>query len=316
MTAQPGGADFPGSHLTEAPQYSIIIPVFNRVTKIGRAIESCRKAARFRPDSIEVIVVDDASSDGSGEAARAAKADRVITLTANLGVTGARNRGIDAAKGKFLVFLDSDDELTEEALLESEAHFAASPETDVLFGSCIDRDGARMHRPDAKMGKVDYVAMLTAPAPGEFMPVVRRAGCPQFQFEERLRGFEGITWLKAARSGKAIFYTRKVLRRYDKGGQDRLCRRENIMRDATRLATGWEEFLCEFGDDLLRLRPTVYCAVVLRLVVYRKLAGVTGAGTGAKRLGGGAFGRAYAFGLGLVAACVPRALVRLGFAWR
>lgn len=316
MTALPSGADFPGRHLPDGPRYSIIIPVFNRVTKIGRAIESCRKAARFSPDCIEVIVVDDASSDGSGEAARAAKADRVITLTANLGVTGARNRGIEAATGQFLVFLDSDDELTEEALLESDAHFAASSQTDVLFGSCVDRDGARMHRRDAKMGKVDYVAMLTAPAPGEFMPVVRRAGCPHFQFEERLRGFEGITWLKAARSGKAIFYTRKVLRRYDKGGQDRLCRRENIIRDAKRLATGWEEFLREFGDDLLRLRPRVYGAVVLRMVVYRKLAGVAGGGTGAKALGGGPFGRAYAFGLELVAACVPRSLVRRGFTWR
>jgi glycosyltransferase involved in cell wall biosynthesis len=99
---------------------SVIIPVFNRATTISRALDSLL-AQTYRP--LEIIVIDDGSSDGSGEVVRAWWARHAcdgITLelysTTNRGASAARNFGISKAKGRYLQFLDSDDYLSKSKL--------------------------------------------------------------------------------------------------------------------------------------------------------------------------------------------------------
>jgi len=84
---------------------SVIIPVFNGVNYLGEAIESVL-AQTYAP--IEVLVVDDGSTDESAELARSFGGVRVIQK-ANGGVASARNAGIAEARGDFLAFLDHDD---------------------------------------------------------------------------------------------------------------------------------------------------------------------------------------------------------------
>ena len=85
---------------------TVVIPAFNREALVGRAVAS---ALSQRLPPAEVLVVDDASTDGTAEAAEAAGA-RVIRLPENRGRGGARNAGIEAASQEFIAFLDSDDE--------------------------------------------------------------------------------------------------------------------------------------------------------------------------------------------------------------
>ena len=91
------------------PSISVIVPVYNVHAHVGAAIASLR--AQTWGD-FEALVIDDGSTDGSGELARAAIGDdprfRLITQ-ANRGLSGARNTGLDAATGRFIAFLDSDD---------------------------------------------------------------------------------------------------------------------------------------------------------------------------------------------------------------
>src|SRR5215207_9882789 len=90
------------------PRVSVIVPVFNRVKLVGRALDSV--AAQTFQD-YEVIVVDDGSTDGSADFIqnRGVAKVRVIRCPENRGAAAARNVGVAAASGHYIAFLDSDD---------------------------------------------------------------------------------------------------------------------------------------------------------------------------------------------------------------
>lgn len=287
--------------------YSVIIPVFNRHQKLVRSIGSVFSLVREPDDTVEIVVVDDASTDGSAEAARSAGADRVIVLKKNLGVTGAKNRGIANSQGEVLILLDSDDELTTDALIKIRQHFQRNPSTHILFGACIDNDGTFMHHKRAMFGEVSYAHFLSNSTPGEFLPVVRREVFDKIQFQEKLRGFEGITWLQAARSGFILHYSDVVLRVYDKKGEDRLCRRENILRGGHRLACGWHFFLLEFGTDLWALNKRAYLGILFRWAVYSRIQKEMPAQAFAPLATGNPARRILHSGAKIVCAVLPRA---------
>ncbi|HEV3245155.1 MAG TPA: glycosyltransferase family 2 protein [Candidatus Paceibacterota bacterium] len=93
---------------------SVVIPTYNRKAMLPRAVQSVLAQTYHE---LEVVVVDDASTDGTE--ALFAHADprvRYERLARNSGVHAARNRGLEIANGEFISFLDSDDELSPEAL--------------------------------------------------------------------------------------------------------------------------------------------------------------------------------------------------------
>lgn len=95
-----------------APLISVIVPLYNVAAHAGRCIASLR--AQILTD-FEAIIVDDGSTDDSLAVARAAARQdgrfRFVTR-ANGGLSAARNTGLDAARGAFVAFLDSDDAVT------------------------------------------------------------------------------------------------------------------------------------------------------------------------------------------------------------
>ena len=91
-----------------SPNYlvSVIVPVYNSSSCLHYCIDSILKQ-RYR--EIEVILVDDGSTDGSGEICDGyAKNDYRIRVlhTPNCGVSAARNAGINASTGAFIFFID------------------------------------------------------------------------------------------------------------------------------------------------------------------------------------------------------------------
>ncbi|MEH2397435.1 glycosyltransferase family 2 protein [Nostoc sp.] len=90
------------------PKVSVIIPAYNTEAYIAKAIES---ALEQTLTDIEVIVVDDGSSDKTVEVVKSFTDQRlkVIVNQQNLGVSGARNRALRAAQGEWIAVLDSDD---------------------------------------------------------------------------------------------------------------------------------------------------------------------------------------------------------------
>jgi len=89
------------------PKVSVIIPTHNRAAKVRKAIESV--LAQTVTD-LEVIVVDDGSSDGTGQVLGEIFGDRIRCYAqTNQGVSVARNKGVEEARGEWIAFLDSDD---------------------------------------------------------------------------------------------------------------------------------------------------------------------------------------------------------------
>ena len=95
--------------MLDLPLISIVIPLYNK----KYTIERCIKSVLYQNYSnIEIIVVDDGSTDGSGELAYGMKNDKIIYLRKeNGGVSSARNYGVKFAHGEWIIFLDADDYL-------------------------------------------------------------------------------------------------------------------------------------------------------------------------------------------------------------
>jgi glycosyltransferase involved in cell wall biosynthesis len=94
------------------PLVSVIIPAYNGERYLAEAIESVL-VQTYRP--IEIIVVDDGSTDNSAGIAQSHKEINYI-YQSNRGVSVARNAGIASAQGEFIAFLDADDRWTPDKL--------------------------------------------------------------------------------------------------------------------------------------------------------------------------------------------------------
>ena len=93
--------------MTDARRVSVIIPTFDRISVLPRALDSV--LAQTRPAG-EVIVVDDGSTDGTAELLERDYPGVTTIRQSNRGVSAARNAGLAAASGDWIAFLDSDDE--------------------------------------------------------------------------------------------------------------------------------------------------------------------------------------------------------------
>ncbi|MBP3985873.1 glycosyltransferase family 2 protein [Pseudoxanthomonas helianthi] len=105
---------------------SAIIPTYNRRDLVIRAIETA--LAQTVPID-EIIVVDDGSSDGTGDALHARYGERIrYVWQANAGVSAARNHGMRLARGRYFALLDSDDEWLPEKTARQLALLQARPD--------------------------------------------------------------------------------------------------------------------------------------------------------------------------------------------
>ena len=119
------------------PKISVVIPTYNRAATVPRAIESV--LAQTVTD-LEVVVVDDGSSDSTAKVLGDMFGDRIrYYAQTNQGASVARNRGVEEARGEWIAFLDSDDFWEKEKLewqlkaLKQFGHKCCACYTDVRF---------------------------------------------------------------------------------------------------------------------------------------------------------------------------------------
>lgn len=116
--------------MNKAALVSIVVPVFNGERYLAEAIESVL-AQTYRP--LEVIVVDDGSTDASRQVVDRFCSPVRYIFQPHQGPGAARNRGIEAGHGRFCAFLDADDLWTEDKLMRQMNVFASDPDLDMIF---------------------------------------------------------------------------------------------------------------------------------------------------------------------------------------
>ena len=119
--------------MSECPAVSVIVPVYNAARFLP---ESLPLLLERQGDACEVIAVDDASTDNSLEILREYGREhsllRIETFPANRGVSAARNRGLELARGRYVLFVDADDRLQPDAV-EALLRDADRYQPDIIF---------------------------------------------------------------------------------------------------------------------------------------------------------------------------------------
>src|SRR5262249_27707429 len=121
----------PASPEPRRPSLSVVVPVRNG----GHGFERCLRRLRDSAlTEVELIVVDDGSTDGSAAVARQAGAV-VVQNAVPMGPAAARNRGAQTATSSLIFFVDADVAVHRETLSRAVARFEADPGLSALFGS-------------------------------------------------------------------------------------------------------------------------------------------------------------------------------------
>jgi glycosyltransferase involved in cell wall biosynthesis len=190
---------------------SVIVPFFNAERFLQDAIESVL-IQHYRP--LDVILVNDGSTDGSGPLAKQVVAVRpgvrLLQLTTNRGPSAARNEGLSEAAGSYVTFLDADDVMLPDRVSSQVAYLAQHPEVDVvLCGEELVLEAGAPHdlirRRSPQGGSHPHIMSM----------MVRRSAFDRVgAFEPSLTVGEDLDWLfRAGRARLGVGQIDKVLTR-------------------------------------------------------------------------------------------------------
>lgn len=185
--------------MSEQIKVSVVMPVYNGAAYIKQAIDS----ALGQQISIEVLVIDDQSTDSLPEVLAGYAADgrvRWIRNEENLGVARSRNYGVANAKGEYIAFLDADDWWSKGKLTKQ----IAEMERQQAVMSTTARD---LMRPDGSFSgrtipvktRITYHELLKHNSVSTSSVVVRRDVMLHYPMEHDDSHEDYITWLKIAR---------------------------------------------------------------------------------------------------------------------
>lgn len=141
-----------------SPLVSVIIPVYNGEKYLAEAIESVM-AQTYQP--VEIIVVDDGSTDGSAKIARSYSETVRYYYQPNSGSGAARNTGVQRSLGGLLAFLDADDLWVKRKLACQMQILKADPGIDLVFGHV-----SQFLSPDLDQGMIKKVSCPDGKMPG------------------------------------------------------------------------------------------------------------------------------------------------------
>jgi len=208
------------------PSISVIIPTYNRIETLPRAIESVM--VQTHPAN-ELIIVDDGSTDGTvawlGEHYPQIK----LIKQQNSGVSAARNRGIEVASGEWIALLDSDDEWLPKKLEKQLALLASEPEFKLVHGDEIwIRNGVRVNQMKKHSKKGGWIFQdclpLCAISPSAVM-IHRSIFDDVGLFDETLPACEDYDlWLRITCRYPVLYCDQPLIQKYG-GHEDQLSRK-------------------------------------------------------------------------------------------
>ena len=186
------------------PFFSVVIPVYNRASLLAQALRSVLAQS---DQDFEIIVVDDGSTDDPVRVVDALGDLRIVIIRQdNRGGGAARNTGIDRARGRFVAFLDSDDEYLPHHLAAMRRLLDQAPNTVGYARVLVDRgEGRTFLKPPRAIAQGEDMAVYLLCRRG-FVPintvVVERALAQSVRFHESLPAAEDTDFaIRCALSG-------------------------------------------------------------------------------------------------------------------
>jgi glycosyltransferase involved in cell wall biosynthesis len=197
-----------------APLISVVIPCYNAEAYLAEAIES---ALRQEAGPLEVVVIDDGSTDGSAGVARRFGGAVRYEYQANAGISASRNRGVELAAGRYLAFLDADDVWPEGSLTLRLDMMRAYPGTACVFGAVEEFVSHDLHENPGSRMFLTHAAQAARLAGS--MLIERDAFVRVGFFDPRLTVGETIDWVGRAedagismRTADAVVLRRRIHR--------------------------------------------------------------------------------------------------------
>ena len=228
-------------------------PVYNRDDCIGRCIESVIRNLHDEID-LEHIIVDDGSTDESAriifEYARQYSHINFIRLNVNQGPNTARNVAVKEAKGNFCIILDSDDFFVDDAILTILTVMQQFPHYRHYLLAPNDMS-SKYEQNDLLKGcehkELLFVDFLSGRVSQDYVHIIDTDVMKQYPFDESLRIYEGVFFLRFYREVQRILFTNKIVTIRERSRSDSVTRetfrtsREIIERTikATELNIKW-----------------------------------------------------------------------------
>lgn len=198
---------------------SVIIPVYNAEKYISKAIESVLEQSY---KNIEIVLVDDCSSDGSGKIINSYlnkyKNINYFVFKRNCGVAAARNKAIELSKGRFIAFLDSDDEWYPNKI-EKQLELMKYKNSAICYTAIemIDENDRLIKGKRNVLEQVNYKILLKNTMLATSSIVIDRLLIGDLRMENRRIGEDYATWLKLLRNGTIASGINDALVKYRKG---------------------------------------------------------------------------------------------------
>ena len=249
--------------LSTTKKISVVVPTYNRKSLVKEAIESVFAS---KNEDLEVIVVDDGSTDGTEQEMRSSFGEAVRYIyEVHKGRSAARNRGVLAATGVHLIFLDSDD-LVEAGGLELMSGFLDEhQETDVVCGNGYYCDSSgkvvasvREGHPVLDSSRMLETLVLHNIISAPHLAMVRRKSLESIgypYFDENLHGMEDADfWIRLAGQNCSFRFIEGFVGKYRLHGSgnesspespNRRRRDESVIRFKQKVLTS--SFFCELS---------------------------------------------------------------------
>lgn len=234
--------------------YSIITPVYNRADCISRCIDSVCTQLTNKNIAIEHIIVDDASTDSTvsiiKQYSKKFSHIKLILFDKNRGTNAARNAAIKIAKGKFCILLDSDDYFVDNAIKMIDNVVEKNNYEHYIFAT-DDMRATYAQNPllQCEQRNIDFKFFLNGDVAYDFVHVIKTITLKDLPFDEGLRIYEGVFFLRFYKRAKSILFTNIVVTNRERSRKDSVTRtafrtNKNAIRRsiiATEMQLNWFE---------------------------------------------------------------------------
>ena len=217
------------------PLVSVLVAAWNQASSLERSLQSLRHQTVDR-SVFEIIVVDDGSTDGTGQLLSGYRDEVTVITTPHAGLAAACNAGLAAARGRYLIRVDSDD-AAEPALLEAELTVLERA-PDIV---CVSSD-----RHEESDGTVRLVRVRE----GVLYDLIACGALMRLETVRAVGGYRPIFWeeydlfIRLRQQGR-FAHVPMPLYRYRRHSESLTARREDRQR-------GWEELAALWGPQVLR----------------------------------------------------------------